>query len=125
MSEVKAEARVYAVAGNSADTTKYWYRIFKDIKDFGLNVYCINPFVNEVDGLQIYPDLGSLPQKGTDLILVARPEVSAQLVDKAIELGYRDIYFQPGTYTEEAAAKAQRAGIEVHDYCFMVAHGIW
>jgi predicted CoA-binding protein len=67
----------------------------------------------------------SLPQQGTDLILVARPEVAAQYADEALKLGYKDIWFQPGTYSGEAAAKAQNAGITVHDECFMLYNNIW
>jgi predicted CoA-binding protein len=60
------------------------------------------------------------------LILVARPDVSAKLVEEAIPLGcYKDIWFQPGTYSKEAAAKAQRLGLTVHNYCFMTFSGIW
>jgi predicted CoA-binding protein len=119
------ENRVYVVVGNSADTTKYWYRIFKDIRDFGLKAYCVNPNLGEADGAAICPDLQSVPEKGTDLILVARPEISAPYVEKAIELGYHDIWFQPGTYSDEAAAKANHMGLTVHDYCFMTSNGIW
>ena len=119
------ENKVYVVAGNTADTTKYWYRIYNDIKEYGLKVYCVNPTISEVDGAVIYPDLKSVPEKATDLILVARPDVSARLAQEAIDLGYKDLWFQPGTYSEEAAAKAQHLGLEVHDYCFMTSNGIW
>jgi len=57
--------------------------------------------------------------------LVTKPEVSQTLVDQAIELGYKEIWFQPGTYSEAAAAKAQHNGIEVRDECFMTANNIW
>lgn len=118
-------SRIYVVAGNSPDTTKYWHRIFKDIKAFGLKAYCVNPALKESQGDILYPDLQSLPEKGTDLILVARPDVSAALVDKAIELGYKEIWFQPGTFSQEAEKRALDAGLQTHNYCFMTSNGIW
>jgi predicted CoA-binding protein len=81
------DERVHVVAGNSEDTSKYWYKIFKGIKDYGFKVYCVNPKISNADTTAIYPDLDSLPEKGEVLILVARPDVSAQLVWKAVELG--------------------------------------
>jgi predicted CoA-binding protein len=116
---------IYVVAGNSSDTGKYWHKIYRDIKEFGYKVYCVNPKIDEADGVKIYPDFQSLPEKGTVLILVARPDVAAQFAEQAIGLGYREIWFQPGSFSDEAAAKARNAGIDVHDDCFMLAHGIW
>ncbi|MDR1123156.1 MAG: CoA-binding protein [Elusimicrobiota bacterium] len=117
---------IYIVTGNTADTEKYWYKIYSDIRNFGYKAYCVNPKIDEVDGVSIYPDFQSLPEKGTVLILVARPDVAAQFVEQALAAGgYKEIWFQPGSYDETAAAKAQNAGIEVHDDCFMLAHGIW
>jgi predicted CoA-binding protein len=120
-----ADNRICVVVGNTADTNKYWYRIFRDIKKYGLKVYCVNPAISEAEGNKIYPDFKSLPEQGTDLILVARPEISAVFVNEASNLNYKDIWFQPGTYSEEAASKAQNAGIEVHDECFMISNNIW
>jgi predicted CoA-binding protein len=117
---------IYIIAGNTADTGKYWYKIYRDIKKSGYKAYCVNPKIEEVDGERIYPDLQSLPEKGAVLVLVARPEIAAQFVEQAFSVGgYKEIWFQPGSYDETAAAKAQNAGIEVHDDCFMLAHGIW
>jgi len=119
------EENIYIVAGNSADTDKYWYRIYRDIKNAGMKTYCINPKTEMVDTDRMYPCFQDLPEKGTILILVANPDTSAKLVEQAVDLGYKEIWFQPGAYSEEAAAKAQHAGIEVHDDCFMLASGLW
>ena len=117
---------IYIVAGNTADSGKYWYKIYRDVKSFGYKVYCVNPKIEEVDGQRIYPYFQSLPQKGTVLVLVARPEIAAQFVEQALDAGgYKEIWFQPGSFNEDAAAKARNAGVEVHDDCFMLAHGIW
>ena len=116
---------IYVVAGNSADTDKYWYRIFKDIKNAGMKVYCVNPKISGTDCGRTYPDLKALPECGTVLIAVARPEISAKFADQATELGYKEIWFQPGAYEDKSAARAKKAGIDVHDDCFMIASGLW
>lgn len=116
---------IIAVAGASPDTSKYWYRIFKDILAAGLTAYCVNPKVEEVEGNKIYPDLKSLPIKADTLIIVVRPDLAATLVDNAIALGFREIWFQPGTFNKEAAEKAKQNGLTVHESCFMVDNGIW
>jgi len=119
------DKNIYVVAGNSADTDKYWYRIFKDIKNAGMKVYCVNPKIRQTEDGKIYPDLKALLERGNILIAVARPEVSAKFVDEAAALGYKEIWYQPGAYEEKSAARARQAGIDVHDDCFMLAYGLW
>lgn len=116
---------IIAVAGASADTTKFWYRIFKDIRKAGLRAYCVNPKIKQVEGNIIYTSLKDLPEKPDTLIIVIRPDFTPALVREAIEAGVKTIWFQPGTYNEEAAKLAQNNGIGVHAGCFMVQTGLW
>ena len=116
---------IYVVAASSADTNKYWYKIFRDIKNAGMKVYCVNPKISETETGKIYPDLKALPERGNILIAVARPEISAKFADEAAELGYKEIWYQPGAYEEKSAARARQAGADVHDDCFMLASGLW
>ena len=116
---------IFAVAGASADTSKYWYRIFKDIKKAGLNVYCVNPKIKQVEGNTIYTYLKDLPEKPDTLIIVIRPDFTPQLIKEAIAAGVKTVWFQPGTYNEQAAKLAQDNDIDVHDGCFMVQTGLW
>ena len=119
------EKQIIAVMGASSDASKYWYKIFKDIKDYGLNVYCVNPKVPQDAQNRIYGALADLPEKPDTLIIVLRPELAAESVKQAVESGVKTIWFQPGAYNEAAAQQARKAGVTVHDSCFMLAAGIW
>lgn len=117
--------QIIAVAGASSDESKYWHKIFKDIEACGLNVYCVNPKIPQNAQKRIYKDLAALPEKPDVIILVVRPELAVELVKQAVEIGIKTVWFQPGTYNEAAAREAVKAGLEVHDSCFMLAAGIW
>lgn len=118
------ERQIIAVAGNSADTSKYWYRIFTDIKAYGAEVYCVNPKAPK--GLEgVYPKIADLPVKINTLILVVRPELTEQFVKEGLKAGAKDIWFQPHTFNAQAAQTAKDGGAEVHDGCYMVQNGIW
>lgn len=116
---------VFAVAGLSADTTKYWFRIFKDMLKAELKVYCVNPKIKKAEGHTIYTSLKDLPEKPDTLIIVIRPDFTPALVKEAIAAEVKTIWFQPGTYNAQAAKLAQEADIDVHDGCFMVQTGLW
>jgi len=116
---------IFAVAGASADITKYWFRIYKDIHKAGLKVYCVNPKIKKAEGHTIYTSLKDLPEKPDTLIVVIRPDFTPKLIDEAIEAGVKTIWFQPGAFNMQAAQKARDADIDVHDGCFMVQTGLW
>lgn len=118
------DRQIIAVAGFSADTSKYWYKIFKDIKQYGAEVYCVNPKAPK--GLKdTFPSMDGLPVKINTLILVVRPELTAQFVREGLKAGAKDIWFQPGTFDEQAARAATEGGAQVHNGCYMVQNGIW
>jgi len=116
---------IFAVAGASSDTSKYWFKIYKDIKKAGMNVYCVNPRLDKAEGYTFYHSLKDLPEKADTLIIVIRPDLTTKLVEEAVREGIKTIWFQPGTYDEEAVKIARKNGIEVHDACFMVQNGLW
>jgi len=118
------DKQIIAVAGFSADTSKYWYKIFKDIKAYGAEVYCVNPKAPK--GLKdTFSAMADLPVKINTLILVVRPELTDQLIKEGLKAGAKDIWFQPGTFDKQAAQTAKEGGAEVHDGCYMVQNGIW
>ncbi|MDD6172720.1 MAG: CoA-binding protein [Elusimicrobia bacterium] len=119
------EKQIIAVMGASSDVSKYWYKIFKDIKDYGLNTYCVNPKIPQDKQNRIYNNLADLPEKPDTMIIVLRPELADNAVKQAVESGVKTIWFQPGAYSKAAEQEALKAGLRVHNACFMLAAGIW
>ncbi len=116
---------IIAVAGASSDKSKYWYKIFADLKAAGFDVFCVNPKAEADPQQRIYKDWAGLPQKPQTIIIVLRPELTAEIAAYAAENGVKELWFQPGTYNEKSAEMAKEAGISVHNACFMVQKGIW
>ncbi len=114
-----------AVAGASSDTSKYWYRIYKDTKDYGFEAFCINPKFKDLDGEPVYANLASVPKHIDILVLVVPPSLTLPLVEEAVKLKVREVWFQPHTFNEQAAKLAKDNGMIVHDSCFMVENNIW
>ena len=118
------DRQIIAVAGFSGDISKYWYKIFKDIQAYGAEVYCVNPKAPK-DLENTFTAMADLPVKINTLILVVRPELTANLVKQGLKAGAKDIWFQPGTFDEQAARAATEGGAHVHNGCYMVQNGIW
>ncbi len=119
------EDKVVVVAGASEDTSRYWYKIHRDIKAYGFKTYLINPRVSDVDGAALIKDLAAVGGPIDALVLVVAPPLTLPLVKQAVEAKVKEIWFQPGTFNREAFDLAKAAGIDAHDSCFMLEHSIW
>jgi predicted CoA-binding protein len=115
-----------AVVGVSLNKEKYGYKIFKDLKKNGYKVYGVNPRIDKFeDGTKIYKKLSEIPVKIDIVITVVPPQSSEKIVDECIELGIKNIWFQPGSESKTAIEKSQKNGIKTTTACFMVHNKIW
>lgn len=115
----------FAVAGASNDRSKYGNRVLRCYAEDGRRAYPVNPNQAEIEGQPAYRDLGALPEVPHGLSIVTPPEVTAAIVDQAIELGIKHLWMQPGAEEEEAIVRAREAGLSViaHGPCLLVQLG--
>jgi predicted CoA-binding protein len=100
----------FAVAGASRFRHKYGNMVLRCYWQHGRVAFAVNPTTSEIEGAACYPSLSHLPQRVHGVSLITRPEVSATVVDQALELGIRHFWFQPGAESELAIARAEKAG---------------
>ena len=109
------ESKTIAVVGLSPNPDRDSNRVALYLQQVGYRVIPVNPMVDEVLGEKSYPDLKSIPEDiEIDMVDVfRRSELVPPVVDEAIELGVKFIWMQDGVVHEEAAKKAEAAGIPV------------
>jgi len=91
----------WAVVGASADESRYSYKIFNLLLEHGYEVYGVNPNYEKIDGKKCYPEVSSLPALPEVLCMVINPRLGKKIVEDAIRLGIKNLWFQPGSYNEE------------------------
>lgn len=110
-----------AVVGASRDPEKYGYKVLMDLHLGGYRVYGVNPNHREIEGVECFPDLESLPMVPDLLIFVVPPQVTERVLEEAADLGVRRVWMQPGSESPRAITFCRERGIEaVHDACIMV-----
>ena len=120
-------AKTIAVVGLSDNPAKASYGVSRYMQAQGYRIIPINPAVESVLGEKSYASLAeacsALPEK-PDVVNVFRlPQFIPAIVDEMISLGLKNLWVQLGIVNEEAAAKAEAAGINVvMDRCIMVDH---
>jgi uncharacterized protein len=113
--------RKWAVVGVSADTNKFGYKIYYDLKKAGYEVYGVNPNLSVLEGDTIYPSLRDLPEVPEVVNVVVPPRMGVFIVQDCLALGIKNIWFQPGAESDEAIEKAKQGGMTVvHDACIMI-----
>lgn len=114
--------KTVAVVGISADPSKYSHIVAKYLQSKGWRIIPVNPNVTEVLGEKSYKSLLDLPerlQKEIEVVdIFRRPEDVPPVVDQAVQLKEKNgkpyvVWMQLEIVNEEAAARAQKAGLTV------------
>lgn len=121
--DMLASSKTIAVVGLSDNPAKASHYVSRYMQAAGYRILPVNPSIESVLGEQSYPSLAALPLK-PDLVNVFRlPKFIPAIVDEMIALDLKAIWIQLGLWHEEAAQKAEAAGIKVvMDRCIMVEH---
>ncbi|MFN6130891.1 MAG: CoA-binding protein [Planctomycetota bacterium] len=113
----------FAVAGASADRSKYGNIVFRALCDSGRDTLPIHPTADRIEGIRAYPSLEDAPRIPQALSIVTRPEVTRSILAQAAKLGVRCVWMQPGAEDAEASSIAREAGMLVIDdgSCILIA----
>ncbi len=122
--EILSSSRRIAVVGMSKDPLKDAHTVPKYLLERGYDVVPVNPTATEILGQKAYPNLSSVPGH-IDVVDVFRPSADVPaIVDEAIKDGRaKVIWTQLGIRHEEAARKAEAAGLTVvQSRCMRTEH---
>jgi predicted CoA-binding protein len=85
--------------------------------------YMVNPAYDEILGQQAYASLIDLPEVPDIVDVFRQRDAIPEVVDQAIEIGAKVIWFQLGLRHDAAARKATEAGLlVVQDRCLKIEH---
>jgi predicted CoA-binding protein len=102
-----------AVVGLSPKADRPSYKVASALQGFGYRIIPVRPRAKEILGETVYADLLSVPER-IDLVDVFRaPEHVDDVVDACIALHVPAVWLQDGVVNEEAAQRAQDAGLTV------------
>ncbi len=103
----------HAVVGASRERAKYGNKVLRAYLQNDREVYPVNPNSEEVEGLETFPDLASLPQPVHGISVITKPDVTERIVEQAAELGVKNIWMQPGAESEKAVKRAEQLRMNV------------
>jgi len=123
LGQILRDSHTIAVVGLSSRRFRPSYGVAEYMKRNGYRIIPVNPNEREILGEPCYPDLDSVPDPIDIVDIFRRSEHVPAIVEAAIRKGAKAIWMQEGVYDEDAARKAESAGITVAmDRCILKDH---
>ena len=123
IAEILKTARTIAVVGLSPKRYRPSYGVAEYLQKAGYRIIPVNPRESELLGERCYPDLEAIPEAVDIVDIFRRSEFVPGIVEAAIRKGAKVIWMQEGVVHEDAARRAQAAGLEVvMDRCILKDH---
>lgn len=105
--------RRVAVVGISGNPERASHGIARFLAGRGLEVFGINPALDEFPGVKLYPSLADIPEPVDVVDVFRRSDAVPEIVAAAVARGDRAVWLQEGVSHPEAEAQARTAGLDV------------
>ncbi|CAN5523590.1 CoA-binding protein [soil metagenome] len=108
-------AKTIAMIGASDRPDRPSYGVMKFLQEQGYRVIPVNPQITgeHVHGEFIFRELSQIGEPIDIVDIFRRPQAAGEAVDEAIAAGAKAVWMQLGVINEEAAARAEAAGLQV------------
>ena len=115
IAELLTSARTIAMIGASDRPDRPSYGVMKFLQDHGYRVLPVNPQITgeHLHGEFVWRDLSQIGIPIDIVDIFRRPAAAGDAVDQAIRVGAKAVWMQLGVINEEAAARAEAAGLKV------------
>lgn len=108
-------ARTIALVGASDRPDRPSYRVMAMLQDHGYRVIPVNPQITgeHLHGEFVFRELAQIGEPIDIVDIFRRPIAAGEAVDEAIAVGAKAVWMQLGVINEDAAARAEVAGLMV------------
>jgi uncharacterized protein len=113
--KILRDSKTIAMVGASANWNRPSYFAMKYLLDRGYKVIPVNPAAagQEIMGQKVYAALAELPQKADMVDIFRNSDAAGPITDEAIAHGAKVVWMQLGVRNDEAAKRAEAAGLKV------------
>jgi predicted CoA-binding protein len=123
IAELLTSSRTIAMVGASDRPDRPSYGVMKFLQSHGYRVLPVNPQIagQHVHGEFVWRELAEIGEPIDIVDIFRRPQAAGEAVDQAIFAGAKAVWLQLGIVNEEAAQRAEEAGLKVvMDRCIKI-----
>jgi predicted CoA-binding protein len=123
--QLLTSASTIAMVGASGKPDRESYGIMQKLQSVGYKVIPVNPRESEILGEPSYASLKDVPVPIDIVDVFRRPEDTPAIADEAVAAGAKALWLQTGIANDEAATRAEAAGLTVvMDACIGATHAV-
>ena len=113
--DLLTNARTIALVGASDRPDRPSNRVMKILQDQGYRVIPVNPQITgeHIHGEYVWRELAQIGEQIDIVDIFRRPDAAGEAVDDAIAIGAKAVWMQIGVINEDAARRAEAAGLKV------------
>lgn len=123
IAELLANARTIAMVGASDRPGRPSNGVMRFLQSHGYRVLPVNPHITgeHVHGEYVWRELAQIGEPIDIVDIFRRPQAAGEAVDQAIAAGAKAVWLQIGVIDEQAAERAEAAGLKVvMDRCIKI-----
>ena len=115
IAQLLAETRTIALVGASDRPDRPSWGVMKYLQDHGYRVLPVNPQITgeHIHGEYVWRELAQIGEPIDMVDIFRRPLAAGEAVDEAIAAGAKAVWLQIGVINEDAANRAEAAGLKV------------
>ena len=115
IAQLLAETRTIALIGASDRPDRPSWGVMKFLQDHGYRVLPVNAQITgeHIQGEYVWRDLSQIGEPIDMVDIFRRPLAAGEAVDEAIAAGAKSVWLQIGVINEDAANRAEAAGLKV------------
>ena len=115
IAELLQSARTIAMVGASDRPDRPSHRVMKFLQNQGYRIIPVNPQITgeHVHGEYVWRELAQIGEPIDIVDIFRRPQAAGEAVDEAIAVGAKAVWLQLGVINEDAAQRAEAAGLKV------------
>ncbi len=112
-----------AVIGASNDRSKFGNKCVRAYVRLGWTVHPVHPTEREIEGLAAYASIVDAPRPIDRVALYLPPPRVMKVLPEIARTGCKDVFFNPGTESDEALELARQLGLNPIEACTIVWEG--
>ncbi len=118
---VKDKKIKVAIIGATNNSSKYGYKIYKNLLSKGYSVTPINPKETIIEGIETIPSVLEMSSKPNIIDFVVPPSIALSEAKLLEENGYNNFWFQPGSESDALIKYLENTNLNyVINQCIMV-----